>query len=120
MACLSLSKLRTLLIIVVMALLAPGGAQALAAPGPTLVALRAVGAKEVKDVFIRPPAGVPLDHPLQVLIALHGMGGNGTDFANALGSQADAHGWLIVAPTIGYGDWTDPVQITHEDPALVA
>jgi pimeloyl-ACP methyl ester carboxylesterase len=54
------------------------------------------------------------------LIALHGMGGNGVDFGNSLASQADAHGWLIVAPTIGYGDWTDPLQITREDPALVA
>jgi pimeloyl-ACP methyl ester carboxylesterase len=120
MACLPFSKLRALLVIVVLTLLAPGGAKALAAPGPTLVALRAVGAREVRDVFVRAPVGAPLDQPLQVLIALHGMGGNGTDFANALASQADAHGWLIVAPTIGYGDWTDPVQITHEDPALVA
>jgi hypothetical protein len=32
------------------------------------------------------------------------MGGNGADFANALAGQADAHGWLTVAPTIGYGD----------------
>jgi predicted esterase len=55
-----------------------------------------------------------------VLIALHGMGGNGPDFANAIAGQADAHGWLIVAPTIAYGDWTDPAQIAHEDPALVA
>jgi pimeloyl-ACP methyl ester carboxylesterase len=48
------------------------------------------------------------------------MGANGADFGGALASQADQHGWLIVAPTINYGDWTDPVQITHEDPALVA
>ena len=122
MARLSLSKLRTLLIIVVLTLLAPGGAQALAAPGPSLVALRAVGAREVQGVFIRPPAGAPdgSSQPLQVLIALHGMGGNGADFGNALANQADAHGWLIVAPTFGYGDWTDPAQITREDPALVA
>lgn len=57
---------------------------------------------------------------MQVLIAVHGMGGNGADFGNALASQADSHGWLIVAPTINYGDWTDPAQITHEEPALVA
>jgi pimeloyl-ACP methyl ester carboxylesterase len=58
--------------------------------------------------------------PIQVLVALHGMGGNGTDFGNALASQADAHGWLIVAPSITYGDWTNPTQITREDPALIA
>ncbi|HLZ31733.1 MAG TPA: alpha/beta fold hydrolase [Chloroflexota bacterium] len=116
----SRSKLRTLLVIVVLTLLAPGGAKALAAPGPSTVALRAVGANEVQNVFIRPPVGAPADQPLQVLIALHGMGGNGADFGTALAPQADAHGWLIVAPTFSYGDWTDPAQITHEDPALVA
>jgi len=116
----TLSKLQSLLIVVAVTLLAPGGAKALAAPGPTLTALRAVGAAEVQDVFIREPIGAPDDQPLQVLFALHGMGGNGTDFGNSLAAQADAHGWLIVAPTFKYGDWTDPAQITREDPALVA
>jgi pimeloyl-ACP methyl ester carboxylesterase len=100
--------------------LAPGGARAFAAPGPSLAALRAAGAAEVQSVTVRAPRSIPDDQPLQVLIALHGMGGNGADFSNALASQADAHGWLIVAPTISYGDWTDPAQISHEDPALVA
>jgi poly(3-hydroxybutyrate) depolymerase len=117
---LSLSKLGTLLILVALTLLAPGGAKALAAPGPSLSALRAVGAAEVQNVFIRAPQNVPDGQPLQVLFALHGMGGNGADFGGALASQADAHGWLIVAPTIKYGDWTDPAQIVREDPALVA
>src|SRR5579859_584098 len=116
----TLSKLRSLFIVAALTLLAPGGAQALAAPGPTLIALRAVGAAEVQDVFIRAPVGAPADQPLQVLFALHGMGGNGTDFGGALAAQADEHGWLIVAPTFKYGDWTDPAQITREDPALVA
>jgi pimeloyl-ACP methyl ester carboxylesterase len=122
MPSLSLSKVRTLLTIVAVTLLAPGGAQALAFPGPSLPALRAVGTAEVQDVFIRAPQSAPdaLNRPLQVLIALHGMGGNGADFGSALASQADAHGWLIVAPTFNYGDWTDPAQITREDPALVA
>jgi pimeloyl-ACP methyl ester carboxylesterase len=48
------------------------------------------------------------------------MGGNGRDFGEALASEADQYGWLIVAPTINYGDWTDPGQIAHEEPALVA
>ena len=38
----------------------------------------------------------------------------------ALDQQADANGWLIVAPTIKYGDWTNPDVVAHEDPALVA
>jgi len=66
-------------------------------------------------LFVRTPLGDNGGKPLQVLIALHGMGGNGADFAAALAGQADARGWLIVAPTIGYGDWTDPAQITREE-----
>ncbi|HEX8967058.1 MAG TPA: alpha/beta fold hydrolase, partial [Chloroflexota bacterium] len=66
------------------------------------------------------PTSIPVDQPIQVLITLHGMGGNGVDFANALGAQADAHNWLVVAPSISYGDWTDPGQITREEPALIA
>jgi poly(3-hydroxybutyrate) depolymerase len=112
--------LRPLLVIAAVALVAPGGARAFAAQGPTLAALRAAGAAEVKDIYVRPPQASPDGQPLQVLIALHGMGGNGPDFGNALATQADAHGWLIVAPTIAYGDWTDPNQIIHEEPALVA
>ncbi len=101
-------------------MLAPGGARAFAAQGPSLAALRAAGAAEVRDVYVRPPQGGPDGHTLRVLVALHGMGGNGPDFGNSLASQADAQGWLIVAPTIAYGDWTDPLQISREDPALVA
>ena len=113
-------RLRPLLAIVALTLLAPGGAKAFAAQGPSVATLRLAGAAEVGDVFVRAPRGVPTDQPLQVLIALHGMGGNGADFGGSLASAADQHGWLIVAPTINYGDWTDPVQISHEDPALVA
>jgi pimeloyl-ACP methyl ester carboxylesterase len=130
-----LRSVRFLLASVALAVLAPGGASAFAAQGPSLAALRAAGAAEIQDVYIRAPQPQPTpqqaspqqatqqqpsEQPLQVLIALHGMGGTGADFGGALASEADAHGWLIVAPTIKYGDWTDPTQITHEDPALVA
>jgi pimeloyl-ACP methyl ester carboxylesterase len=74
----------------------------------------------VKDVFVRVPQTDLGGQPAQVLIALHGMGGNGVDFGNALAAQADAHGWWIVAPTITYGDWTNPDQIAREEPALIA
>jgi len=88
-----------------------------------MASLRQAGAAEVQDVYVRLPATRASDavaQPLQVLVALHGMGGNGTDFGNALAAQADANNWLLVAPTIKYGDWTNPDQITHEDPSLIA
>jgi predicted esterase len=106
-----------------LAVLAPGGARAFAAPGPSIASLRAAGAAEVQDVAVRMPNTDPAtqaDQPLQVLIALHGMGGHGGDFGGSLASQADAHNWVIVAPTIAYGDWTNPDQIAREEPALIA
>jgi predicted esterase len=109
-----------LVVIATLAMFAPGGVRAMAAPGPTPAMLRAAGAAQVQDVYVRPSLAAPDGQPLQVLIALHPMGGNGADFGNALSVQADAHGWLIVAPTINYGDWTDPVQISREDPSLIA
>src|ERR1700716_1532210 len=88
----SFAKILRLLTVVALMLVAPGGAKALAAPGPSIAALRAHGAAEVQDVFVRPPAGAPADpgQPLQVLLTLHGMGGNGADFGGALAKQADA------------------------------
>ena len=47
------------------------------------------------------------------------MGGNGESFARELTEQADRYGWLIVAPTIDYGDWRDPNQVAREDPRLI-
>jgi pimeloyl-ACP methyl ester carboxylesterase len=115
------ARLRSLVLAVAIAVAAPGGAASvLAAPGPTYAALRAAGQAEVTDVFVRAPQTSPAGQPLQVVIALHGMGGNGADFGGALAAQADEHGWLLVAPTIKYGDWTDPNQIVREEPALIA
>jgi pimeloyl-ACP methyl ester carboxylesterase len=114
-----LSKLRTIIVVAAVSVLAPG-AQALAAPGQSYGALRAAGAAQVRDVYVRPPSVATPGQPLQVMIALHGMGGSGYEFGNSLADQADAHGWLVVAPTINYGDWTSPAQITLEEPALVA
>lgn len=114
-----LRRARLLAAVALLALLAPGGVSAFAYQGPSYASLLTAGTAEVQGVYVRPPAS-PTDQPLQVLIALHGMGGNGVDFGSALASQADARGWLVVAPTISYGDWTDPKQISREEPALVA
>jgi pimeloyl-ACP methyl ester carboxylesterase len=112
-------KLRALAVIATLALLVPGGAKAFAAQGPSTAALQAAGAAEVQDVLVRMPNN-PSGQPLRVLVALHGMGGNGFDFGGGLASQADANNWVIVAPTIAYGDWTNPTQIAQEDPSLIA
>jgi pimeloyl-ACP methyl ester carboxylesterase len=98
----------------VIALLAPGSVSA-----STVTELAVAGGAEVKNVYVRMPRTVDQE-PLQVVIALHGMGGNGPDFAAPLATMADQNQWMVVAPTINYGDWTDPAQIAREEPALIA
>jgi pimeloyl-ACP methyl ester carboxylesterase len=60
------------------------------------------------------PAG-----PKPVVIALHGIGGSGPGMATMLLTQARANGWVLVAPTIPYGDWRDPNQLTGEELRLL-
>jgi pimeloyl-ACP methyl ester carboxylesterase len=110
--------LRVQVAVVAVALALVGGC--VEPPGPTTATLQAAGAEEVRDVYVRAPRESPTDRPLQVVVALHGLGGNGQDFAAPLFVQADRHAWLLVAPTIQFGDWTDPAQIAREDPALIA
>jgi len=73
----------------------------------------------IKSVYVRAARGASAQAPQQVLVALHGMGGNGENFARDLVDQADQYGWLLVAPTIAYGNWTDPAQVASEDPKLI-
>jgi pimeloyl-ACP methyl ester carboxylesterase len=114
------TKLIALVPVLALVFLAPGAPAFAADPrSPSIASLRASGATEVSDVYVRLPQSNPSGQ-LQVLVALHGMGGNGTDFGGSLAAQADANGWLIVAPTLTYGDWTNPEVIAHEDPALIA
>ncbi|MDQ3811043.1 MAG: alpha/beta hydrolase [Chloroflexota bacterium] len=55
-----------------------------------------------------------------MLLALHGMGGAGEAFSRDLVDQAEEYGWLLVAPTIAYGDWRDPALVAQEEPKLIA
>jgi poly(3-hydroxybutyrate) depolymerase len=73
----------------------------------------------IRSVYVRVPHGATAGK-YQVLLALHGMGGTGEDFSKELTEQADRYGWLIVAPTIDYGDWTNPSVVAHEDPLLIS
>jgi hypothetical protein len=74
---------------------------------------------EVSSVLLRFPQNSIPGQPLRVLVALHGIGGSGETFARDLTAAADQNSWVLVAPTIAYGDWMDPVQVAHEDTALI-
>src|SRR5579859_1606272 len=73
----------------------------------------------IPNVYLHLPRDLPAKGPVQVLVALHGMGDNGEQFAANLLKDAERNHWLIVAPTIDYGDWTDPAQLASEDPRLI-
>jgi pimeloyl-ACP methyl ester carboxylesterase len=107
---------RLAILLGVLTLLALGWPSASLAAGPDAASL--VGTP-IRSVYFRPPAGAAGDRPVQVLIALHGMGGDGEIFSRDLIEQADKYGWAIVAPTIAYGDWTDAAQVAREDPILI-
>jgi predicted esterase len=92
---------------------------ALSPAAPALAAPASQVAGGVTGVYIHMPPNVPADRPLQVLLAFHGMGDSGESFAAGLQAQADKYGWVIVAPTIAYGDWRNVTQLTREDPALI-
>lgn len=95
----------------------PSGSLATSASLPVVAADAAHG----KSVYLRLPrvtSSTPTG-PLQILVTLHGMGGNGQAFAQNLFDQADRYGWLIVAPTVDYGNWQDPAQVAREDPSLI-
>src|SRR5215208_3280353 len=74
----------------------------------------------IRSVYVRPPQGGTIPgKPVQVLVALHGMGGNGEAFSRDLIEQADHYGWMIMAPTVEYGDWTKPEVVAREDPIVI-
>lgn len=61
----------------------------------------------------------PTSRPAPVLVALHGMGDRGSAFTQSMLSRARAEGWVLVAPTITYGDWRNPTAVASEDVRLV-
>jgi predicted esterase len=69
------------------------------------------------DYYIHVPAGVK--DPAPVLVALHGMGGDGHGACDGVRAWADQAGWVLVGPTFAYGDWTNPEQVAREEPRLL-
>jgi pimeloyl-ACP methyl ester carboxylesterase len=105
-----------LMLMIAATVLWPATASIAASPGTN----GALIGTNIRSVYVRAPRGGTLPgRPVQVLLALHGMGGTGEEFSKDLVDQADRDGWLIVAPTIGYGDWTNPSVVAREEPILI-
>ena len=69
------------------------------------------------DVFVYVPPDVARVQPVRVLVALHGMGGDGPTFSRDLLADAAANHWVLVAPTFAYRDYKDPAQVLADDTA---
>lgn len=109
-----LRGLATVLTLLLLAVTVP----ARAAHAPVAVAAELPSA--VSSVYLHVPPDADPVTPLQVVVALHGMGGSGDDFGVPLAAVAEQNNWLLIAPTVAYGDWTDPAQIATEEPRLIA
>lgn len=74
---------------------------------------------DARAVYVHTPANVAdRARPLQVVVALHGMGGEGRGFCQVFLSAAERNGWVLVAPTFKYRNWKDPATVAEDDVAL--
>jgi predicted esterase len=66
-------------------------------------------------LFVYVPSNAELHQPVQVLVAMHGMGGNGKEFCQSLIAAAERNGWIVVAPTFRYQDYMNPALVLQDD-----
>jgi len=64
-----------------------------------------------------PPAS---REPSTVVLAMHGLGQRGETIGEPLTSASSSHNWVIVAPTIDYGDWIDPARLAVTEPRVMS
>lgn len=57
------------------------------------------------------PQDAAPDRPLTLLLVLHGEDRSGPDAARPLLVPASQNRWAIIAPTLAYGDWSDPERV---------
>ncbi len=70
--------------------------------------------KEV-GLYIYVPANAAQFAPVQILVTMHGMGGDGQSFCQNLLATAERNGWIIVAPTFKYQDYRNPELVLQDD-----
>ncbi|HEY3082832.1 MAG TPA: alpha/beta hydrolase-fold protein [Chloroflexota bacterium] len=104
---------RAVLLGLVLALLCAFASSAHASPS------EAPASFDAPSVYLYVPAGLQGQAtPAQVVFALHGMGGEGKGFSQALIGAAEQNGWVLVAPTFRYRNWRDPATVAEDDLAL--
>lgn len=67
------------------------------------------------DYFLYIPSNAAARGPLQVLVTVHGMGGDGAGFCQNLINRAEQDGWIIVSPTFKYQDYHNADSVLQDD-----
>ncbi len=93
-------------------------ATAVVAPKAAPRVAQAPGVEPLSEWVLYLPPDARNRQPLQVLVAMHGMGGNGPDFARPLLPNAEAMGWAVLAPTMPYRDFRDPELVRRDGELL--
>jgi pimeloyl-ACP methyl ester carboxylesterase len=60
------------------------------------------------------PPDVAPGETVPILLALHGEGQTGPQFAGQFMDLARERRWAVIAPTFSYGDWSDPEQVAGD------
>lgn len=83
-------------------------------PGSAAQASAAYSIKE-PDLYIYVPSNAALFAPVQILVTLHGMGGDGSVFCQNVLETAERNGWIVVSPTFKYQDYKNPDLVLQDD-----
>lgn len=71
------------------------------------------------EPFVYIPTNAAVRGPLQILVTIHGMGGNGPAFCQNLINRAEQEGWVIVSPTFTYQDYRNPDAVRQDDTRML-
>ena len=88
------------------------------ARGPMALARPAYAIDE-PDFFLYVPSHASHARPVQILVALHGVGDNGPAFCRGLLATAERNGWIVLAPTFTYRDYQNPDLVLRDDATLL-
>lgn len=72
------------------------------------------------EFFIHIPNTLKVGQPAQVILALHGMGGDGMQFGTPLIAYADRYNFVLIAPDLKYDEnYFDPNHVAANDSLLL-
>jgi predicted esterase len=71
------------------------------------------------DYYLYIPTHAANRGPLQILITVHGMGGDGKTFCQNLINRAEQDNWVIVSPTFHYQDYKNVNSVLQDDMTML-